>query len=96
MGRSFGNMADDAGPQLDAAISDAQPAPALNDVTDDIFVVMVDLFGIGGLTGAESNEPAGEAIFFETVFVADLFADLMEMSESALKFDDFDGITHRV
>ena len=46
MGRAFRDVTDDAGPKRNAFAVNAQTAAAFDDLADDVFVVMVDLFSI--------------------------------------------------
>ena len=46
MWRAFRDVADGAGPEWDASSIYPQAAAAFNDLADDVFVVMVDLFSI--------------------------------------------------
>ena len=44
MWSALGDMADDSRSQLDTFAVHAQLAPAFDDMADDVFVVVVDLF----------------------------------------------------
>ena len=75
MRRPFRNVADSSRSQRDAFAVDAQPAAAFDDMANDVFVVVVDLFSVRALVWAESDQAAGELLFFEAVGVADFVID---------------------
>ena len=55
MRRSFGYVADRSRAKRDAPPMNAQASASFEDVTDDVFVVVVDLLGIGACAGTEGN-----------------------------------------
>ena len=88
MRRPFRNVADSSRSQRDAFAVDAQPSAALDDVANDVFVVVVDLFSDGALVWAESDQSAREMLFFEAVGVANFFIDFLETLQRRVYLDD--------
>ena len=58
-------------------------------MADDVFIVVVDLLPVRALVWAESDQAAGELLFFEAVGVADFAIDFFEALQCRVYLDDF-------
>jgi hypothetical protein len=61
----------------------------LDHLADDVFIVVIDLIGVGIFTWPESDETAGKLLFLETVSVANLVVDFFEAPQRRANFNDF-------
>ena len=89
MGRSSRDVADHSGAQLNAALVDAQPAAAFENVTDDVLVVMINLLAVGVSIEAKGDETAGELLPLNAALMTDLGIEVGELFERVPEIDDF-------
>jgi hypothetical protein len=89
VGRSFRDVADHSGTQLNAAPIDPQPAAALENVADDVPVVVIDLLAVGVSMETKDDETAGKSLLLKAALMTDLVIEFGEMLERVLKIDNF-------
>jgi hypothetical protein len=89
VGRSFGDVADHSGAQLNAAPVDAQPPATFENVADNVFVVVVNLFTVGVSVETKGDETSGKLLLLEAAPMTDLGIEFGQLLESVLELDDF-------
>jgi hypothetical protein len=81
MRSAFRNVADNSRTERHALPGETQPASTLNDVADDVFISVFDLFWIGIFIPAKCDQASGELLFTEAIGVADLVVQFLETLE---------------
>jgi hypothetical protein len=82
-------VADHSGAQLNAALVDAQPAAAFENVADYVFVVVINLLGISVSMETKGDETAAELLLLKAALMTDLGIESGEMLERGLEVNDF-------
>ncbi len=89
MGGPFGDMAHDARHECDAFAVNAKPPAALDNLTDHVFVEMLDLLCIAASAWPERDQPAGKSLCIEKLMVANFLVQLAQMIERGADFYGF-------
>jgi len=82
-------MANCSRSERNALAVDPQLSGAVKHVTDDVSILMADLFEVGILGRPEGDQAAGEVVFFEAVGVTNFIGDFFETLQRRIEFDDF-------
>jgi len=82
-------VAERARAERNSPVPDLYATSASNDLTDDVFVGMFDLFGIWVFARPKGDDAAGEMLRFKTANVVNLVIDFLEPLERSVDLYDF-------
>ena len=89
MWRSFGDVADRSRGECNALATGAHPAAAFDHLADNIFIVMIDLFGVGALARSKTNDAGGESLLLAKIVITDFVVKLAQAFERGAELDGF-------